>query len=609
MTIRSRLLAFILALLLPAFCASAFAVWYVYKEERLVQEKALAEASRSFSALVQQELRTYEATLAGLAQSPAIQAGNLEVGYDYAKRVTPPGSTIVLSEPGGRQIFNTRVPLGSAVPTSRSARMQELVDAQGQNGTIVSDLFKARTVDSWDVAIQVPVMDNAKVSKLLGMGLSAKRLQALLDERKFPSTWLVTLVDRRGAVIARSAGADKFVGTTIRPYSQRIIAAAHQGQYPSVTLDGVEVTAFFSRVPRADWTVLLSVSTDELTRVPRRAALILGLSMALLLLLGVLAAIRMTRSAISSVAQLNVLAKAMHAGTAMPYRHCGIRELDGVGDAMAEGARTIAAAQDHLREQVAQAIEQTERVQHASLQGQKLEALGRLSAGITHEFNNLLQTMLAVTELMHITNDVAKLRSLATKCRRAVERGVALTRQLKTFGRVQETQAEVVALAEQIPVAIDLLRELLPSGIALQVDVHPGSPLVRVDALQLELAILNVSINARDAMPRGGIISMLVAPARDALPADVTPGQYVIVSIRDNGQGMEADVLARALEPFFTTKAVGTGTGLGLAQAYGFAKQSGGTLTVDSTVGEGTTVSMYLPVASPVLTDLAALPD
>jgi signal transduction histidine kinase len=214
--------------------------------------------------------------------------------------------------------------------------------------------------------------------------------------------------------------------------------------------------------------------------------------------------------------------------------------------------------------------------------------------------------MLAVTELMHITNDVAKLRSLATKCRRAVERGVALTRQLKTFGRVQETQAEVVALAEQIPAAIDLLRELLPSGIALQVDVRPDSPLVRVDALQLELAILNISINARDAMPEGGTIAMVVEPASGALPDDVAPGRYVIVSIRDNGQGMEAEVLARALEPFFTTKAVGTGTGLGLAQAYGFAKQSGGTLTVESAPGKGTAVAMYLPVAETVLTDLTA---
>ena len=601
MTIRSRLMAFIVALLLPAFCAAALAVLYVYKEERAVQEQALAASAQSFASLVRQELRTYEATLASLALSPALLNDDLPSAYGYAKALAPAGSAIVLSEAAGAQIFNTRVPLGGAVPATRSPTMQALMDRLGGGQTLITDLYKARTVNSLDVALQMPVLRDGHVDRYISMGLSAARLQALMDAQHFPAIWLVTLVDRNGVVIARSDGADKFLGTAIRPYSQRIIAAAQKGRYPSVTLDGVDVTAFFNRVPQADWTVLLSVSNEELSRIPRRASLMLAASMLCLLALGALIATRMARSAILNVQQLNTLATAMQQGTVLAYQPGGIRELDGVGQAMSEAMLVIDNANARLREEVAAAIVETERIQQAALHGQQLEALGRLSASVTHEFNNLLQTMMAVTELMHRTNDIGKLRSLTTKCRQVVERGVSLTRQLKTFGRVSETEAEVISLCEHIPTAVDLLHELLPASITLRLETAAHCPLVRVDPLQLELAILNIAINARDAMTQGGTI-MVRAGETNALlsdlPPDLAPGSYVMLSIQDDGTGMDRATLARALEPFFTTKAVGTGTGLGLAQAYGFSRQSGGTTTIESTLGVGTVVTMYFPVAA-----------
>jgi signal transduction histidine kinase len=599
MSISTRLLVLIVSLLLPAFGAAGLSVWHVYSEERAQQYETLAEATHSFSTLVEQHLRTYEATLTGLARSPDVAAGNIEAAYRHALAVTPPGSAIVLSMPDGRQLFNTRRKYGAPVPTTRSPALQERFAHADPRHTLVSDMFRARTTGSQDVALQVPVIVDGSIRYFYGLGLQVGQLQPVIAPAGLPPAWRVTLVDRKGVVLARNVST-QFVGTAIRPASQRIIGASLAGRYPSTTLDGVPVVTFFSRVPGADWTVLLSIPNTELQRAPGRAALMLGGAMLLLLAMGTLVAFRMARGAVRAVDELKRVALSLQRRDIVAYRTQGLAELDTVGHVMQGAAHEIAAARDHLEQQVALAITETERVQRAHLQGQKLEALGKLTAGISHEFNNLLQSLSSATQLMQITQDTGKLRSLAANCRRIVERGIALTRQLKTFGRVQETREETILLGEQIDSIVDLLQGVLPAGIALQISTTDPALTLRIDALQLELAVLNVAINARDAMPGGGELTIATGRAAGPLPPDLAPGAYACVSVRDTGSGMTPDVLVRALDPFFTTKPVGTGTGLGLAQAYGFAKQSGGTLTIESAPGSGTTVCFYLPHLTPV---------
>jgi CheY-like chemotaxis protein len=251
-------------------------------------------------------------------------------------------------------------------------------------------------------------------------------------------------------------------------------------------------------------------------------------------------------------------------------------------------------------------VSAAERAQRALLQGQKLEALGRLTAGIAHDFNNVLQTLSTAMQLINRTADRARVQALVETCNRAIERATVLTGQMRAFGKVQDARLETIHPGKAIDLAMSLLKSALPGNIDLEVRTADALWPVTVDPLQLELALLNIVINARDAMPAGGAVTMdLQNDVFDAPHCGIGPGEYVHIAITDSGSGMSADVLSRALEPFYTTKAVDKGTGLGLPQAYGFATQAHGTLVLHSTEGKGTTVSIYLPRATTVASDLA----
>jgi signal transduction histidine kinase/ActR/RegA family two-component response regulator len=229
-------------------------------------------------------------------------------------------------------------------------------------------------------------------------------------------------------------------------------------------------------------------------------------------------------------------------------------------------------------------------------QAQKMEAIGQLTGGIAHDFNNLLTIVLGGTDMAErLIGDNEKLKRILGNMRHAVKRGEELTKQLLAFSRRQTLKPQVIDLHEQMHVIADLLGRSLRADIDIITDVAPDVAPIEVDASQLELAILNVGLNARDAMPHGGTLRI---SARHASPQGKgDPRDYVAVAIADTGIGIPESIKHRVIEPFFTTKAIGKGSGLGLSQAYGFAAQSGGSMTIDSIVGTGTTVTFYLPVA------------
>ena len=240
-----------------------------------------------------------------------------------------------------------------------------------------------------------------------------------------------------------------------------------------------------------------------------------------------------------------------------------------------------------------QALEESRR---ALQQAQKLEALGRLTGGIAHDFNNILQTLTTGIQLSLFSVKDQGIQTALLACQRAVERGVQLTRQLLVFGRVQEAHLKAVHLPRQMQEIHSLLRGALPSNIEFFVGMPDSLWPVRIDPLQFELAMLNLTMNARDAMPQGGQFSISASNVTLAAAANgLEPGDYVHLRVRDTGEGMSEEVLQKALDPFFTTKVVGKGSGMGLAQAYGFASQMGGTLTLQSSRGEGLNVAIYLP--------------
>jgi signal transduction histidine kinase/DNA-binding response OmpR family regulator len=247
-------------------------------------------------------------------------------------------------------------------------------------------------------------------------------------------------------------------------------------------------------------------------------------------------------------------------------------------------------------------MEERRRAEAALQHAQRLEALGQLTGGVAHDFNNLLTVVIAQAELIIASSKGNEsIVRMAAAAQRVAERGAQLTSQLLAFARRQPLRPVTVELPLLMANIGDLVRRAVGESITVELTIEAGLWTPCLDAAQFESAILNLAINARDAMPNGGrlVVEARNAPATSgrARPPELPPGDYVVVSVRDTGVGMSPEVLRRAFEPFFTTKDVGKGTGLGLAQIYGFARQSGGTATIDSALGKGTIVAMYFPMA------------
>ncbi|MGA0563536.1 MHYT domain-containing protein [Ancylobacter sp. VNQ12] len=252
------------------------------------------------------------------------------------------------------------------------------------------------------------------------------------------------------------------------------------------------------------------------------------------------------------------------------------------------------------------------RAEDALRQAQKLEAVGQLTGGIAHDFNNLLAVVMGNLELVRkrAPND-QRLLTLIDNTMQAAQRGAALTQRMLAFARRQDLRPEPVAVPDLVLGMAELLRRSIGPSVRIETRFPLGLPLARVDANQLELALLNLAVNARDAMPDGGAIIIAareeIIPEREGEgePGALKPGRYFCLAVSDTGAGMDEETLAHAAEPFFTTKGVGKGTGLGLAMVHGLAAQSGGRLVLASEPGRGTTATIYLPIVETSAADRA----
>jgi PAS domain S-box-containing protein len=251
------------------------------------------------------------------------------------------------------------------------------------------------------------------------------------------------------------------------------------------------------------------------------------------------------------------------------------------------------------------------------MQLQKIDMIGHLTTGVAHDFNNLLQPILGSFELLQRRlprNDLRNQHMIDTGLQ-STTRAAALVQRLLAFARRQDLQPRVIDAAALLRGLEALVRRSLGDGIALTLDIEPGLPAVRVDPNQLELAILNLAVNARDAMPAGGVIGIRAAcrvisdaPGAPAPPDALPPGRYLCIRVIDTGIGMDAATLARATEPFFSTKGAGRGTGLGLSTARGLAVQSGGTLQLTSAPDQGTAADIWLPCSEEAATPMPPVP-
>ena len=295
---------------------------------------------------------------------------------------------------------------------------------------------------------------------------------------------------------------------------------------------------------------------------------------------------------------------ATHDDSGMPVR------LSGVIHDITERKRAEESLQ-HRNEVLEHLVEERTREREAALaqlfEAQKVETIGHLTGGVAHDFNNLLMAVLGSLELLkkRLPSDDERSHRLLDNATQGAERGAALTQRLLAFARRQELRPQSVSLPDLLQGMQDLLERAVGPGVEIKTSIPGQMAPARVDANQLELALLNLAVNARDAMPTGGTLSITAfertrEEGQDDGSLALLPGDYVCIAVSDTGTGMDEATLARATEPFFTTKGPGKGTGLGLSMIHGLASQSGGAMEVSSQVGHGTAVQLWLPRAAPV---------
>lgn len=272
---------------------------------------------------------------------------------------------------------------------------------------------------------------------------------------------------------------------------------------------------------------------------------------------------------------------------------------------IAERTRELAGANDRLMAEIGE----RERAQAALLQAQKMEAVGRLTGGIAHDFNNLLHVVQMNLDLLGRISKEAKVQEISGRARGAVAKGARLTSQLLSFSRKQS----LLPRLSDVNALIEGMRELIAvsvgSAVRVELALDPAPCWAVLDASQLEMALINLAVNAREAMTAGGVLTVRTGHVQREAAGGLPAGDYAVVQVQDTGAGIPAGMLGQVFDPFFTTKPLGRGSGLGLSQVYGFARQSGGEAAIDSVEGQGTRVDLLFPAVAAPAADAPPPPE
>jgi signal transduction histidine kinase len=595
-SIRTRLLALGLAIVIPGLCGALWGLNALYEQQKQSAFENVQEVARGVAAAVEKDLASREFMLKTLALSPALERWDLEAFYEFARNAAPSReSTIVLIDLEGQQVLNTRVPLGE--PLHRSKAFAELRPTAAPDSTVLSDLYFAPIGKRYSFGLQVPVKRESSVVAYLAIGVYADTLQKAVEDQRLRQGWNATVVDRKGTVVARRLSPAEFVGKPVTKELLEQLRIRREGVFETTRLDGVRTFTAFTPVGETGWTFVVSMPKAEVHQQILSASYLTLLITVFLLTLAVIAATYVSRTIARPIRNLVDLAAAVGRGEAIRASDDGLIETRMVAAELRQASERIRASNEIMERRIAEAVAESKRAQEALLQNQKLEALGKLTGGIAHDFNNLLQTISAAVEVALRFGVAERVSGAMEAAKRAVQRATKLTRQLTTFGRGSVSAPAILDLRAHISEFRELIEGALRRDIDLRIDMADDVWRVYVDPVQLELALLNAALNARDAMPDGGELNIRASNVTlaEGVDPDVPPGEYVRISIHDNGSGIAQQHLPRVFEPFYTTKEVGKGSGLGLAQIYGFARQSGGTATLDSAEGAGTTLTLLLP--------------
>lgn len=649
--IRSRLLVLVLSVMLPGIIAALWVSWQTWSDEQDATVRHMRDSTRALSMVVDKELarRAGIARVLSLSQildaSPQIPPDDLAMLELQSRRAMQGLSGWVELNAPDRTLFSTRLAPGrlpetSTVPSAMSAASAPpaasptagttsgtIAGTAGTAGTAAAaalppDLPTAAASRPVLVREGVPLVEQAVMGDLgpdpatgqlraqiiqpiergghvwLNMSITVlpQELQQIIDGQRLPPDWTATIMDGRGTVVARHPGGISYAGRPGTDDLKRLMATRDEAQFESVNLDGKPVLGYFSKSPQG-WTVVTAVPRDGGPGgFGARAALQpIAIGALLLVLVGMFGALWISRRISGPIHALNEIANELRAGEPVRARKTGMVECDEVALALEDASAAIHQGRYELEERVNEAIDRTREAEQLSSRSQRTAALGRLTGGVAHDFNNLLGVISNSAHLIQRSPHAESLAMPLGAIMRSVDVGSRLTQHLLRVAGRQPVHPQVVDLRSTLGEMKELLVTVLGKRMQLAMTMAPDLPSVRVDPSELELALINIALNARDATNGMGEITVEAGRASPGDVQDLAPGEYVAISVTDRGPGIPDDLLARVFEPFFTTKPVGKGTGLGLSQVLGFCVQAGGTARVASQLGAGTTVTLLLP--------------
>lgn len=517
-----------LALILPTVVLLVLEVSFTLREQRREVEAQALETATEVSNLVDGRLQADLSAMRVLATATSARNRDWSGFADRARQVAE-------LNPGWRAVIVSDPDSGRQfVDTGRpdpatAAPIQTRYFKRGSTPPLIDGVYRDGASCPC-VALNAPVIgDNPQLVMTVLVDTQVFRAILTTHDGGAPVT---AIVDRDAHFVARNRAYAERVGGLASVFVQAAIKRGGEGVYQGTTLEGFHNYTGFHTSVLSGWSVHLAVAAAKVDRP-------------------------------------QAWTNRVRIGGAL------------LGLALALGLVALALNELVMRRREEESLRQT----------QKLEALGRLTGGVAHDFNNLLTVIIGALDMLSSRVDDPRSKRLAERALEAARRGARLTGQLLTFSRNQRLQVSPVDIAELIIGMDDLLRQSVGPDINLKIEINETPLWGSTDASQMEFAVLNLVLNARDAMPDGGdlLIRLGPGPAADLLSITVT----------DTGHGMERAVAERALEPFFSTKPADRGTGLGLAQVFGAVRQSGGDITIDSAPGRGTTIRLVLPRCSP----------
>jgi signal transduction histidine kinase len=576
--IRSYLVALVGSIFVP-FTIFAGAVAYKLAEsERAALVDGLQSTARALVLAIDRHIADVTNSLKVLATAELLQIGEFEGLHRFAGRVAqdrPELRRLILVRSDRHVLFDTDFPFGAE--TAITVDKAEFDQAVSTGNTIIgSEIYGDGLPGTKTITLYVPARIRGEILYVLVASLELFIVSTIFRDQKLPADWTGVVLNDKEYILGRSRSSATFVGQRAPLALASAVASNVEGVAEYETQEGWPMLAAFARSATTGWTVVLGMPAASVMNASGSTSVIVSLTGVAVSLLALGLAAFLGRQISHSI--LGLLGPALAVARGERVRApatSNIAEIQRVTDKLVEASTVLAEMEQQLR------------------QTQKMEALGQLTGGIAHDFNNLLAVIIGNLEMA-----VARQKSGAVATEldeaslRAAVRGAALTRQLLAFARRQPLRPVCQDLRPIVAGMTPILERALTVKIRLAVETPALPCWAEVDGGQIEASLLNLAINARDAMPDGGTLTIVLRGPEDSARA----GNAEIL-VKDTGIGMRPEVLARAFEPFFTTKDIGKGSGLGLSMVYGFVRQSGGRIEIDSEPGRGTVVKLYFKSA------------